>query len=972
MRHRGHEGTNAPTAASPDGKRVVSPTLVGRAEELERLTAAASCPPAVVVVDGEAGIGKTRLVSELVTRAEVGNRMVLTGRCHRIRESFPLGPVVDALGGIADVLPADLSPVTGALRPLLPELAERLPAAPAPLDDRGGERHRVFRGLVALLGALGPTVLVLEDMHWADEQTVDFVRYLLAEPPAELALVMTFRGEEVRPEVRALTAALPPGTTRADVVLHALDDKQTGALAAAIMGLDRVSDEFAAYLCERTSGLPFAIEELLALLRARGTLVRRRGGWARRALDELDVPSGIRDSILERVSRLSGEAREMVEAAAVLQVPVSAAVLTETAGRAELPAARALEEALESGVLAEHETGLGFRHLLAAQAVYEDMARPRRRELHARVATALQTRSPVPLGQVAHHLRFADRWDEWGVAAELAADHAIALGNDAEAVRLLEAVLRDAPLEPARAGAIAVKLVPAAIESLRARDVADLVATVLERDLPRDIRGELRFQLALLLHEIGDDIARARDLLTEAIADLEANPGLKAWAMVVLVIPVAPEITPAERKLWLGRALAVIPDIDDLPFRAFLLGKIAMVLAPIGDPAWRELLQRIDDQTGGVPRHRQEANAFWSIGTEVCYAGHHDVADRLLDAGLLAVADSESARLEFSLRCARVLLDYCCGQWEGLSEDIDAVTDEFAGHPRSSIDVDVVTASLALARGELDEAREQLSSVVDVVEQLGGYDLLPLPAAASIRLSLAQRDVDDALAVAERLFAAVESTGVWPPAARAVPAMTEALVTAGRIDRARALVDRFTAELRDIDAPLGPAVLPHAEGLLDAANGRYRSAVERLTTAARRYTELRCPYESAQAVERAADAAAAAGDDPGELVRTALSGYRNLGASWDAARAADTARRLGVTVPAHRRGGRQSYGDQLSPREREVAELAAAGRTNKEIAAELYLSVNTVARHITAAMRKLGVTSRVAIVHHLSDDDPSK
>src|SRR5690606_23185433 len=93
----------------------------------------------------------------------------------------------------------------------------------------------------------------------------------------------------------------------------------------------------------------------------------------------------------------------------------------------------------------------------------------------------LQPRPPVPLGQVAHHLRFADRWDEWGVAAELAADHATALGNDAEAVRLLEAVWRDAPWEPARAGAIAGKLVPAGIESLRARDGADLGGPVPER-----------------------------------------------------------------------------------------------------------------------------------------------------------------------------------------------------------------------------------------------------------------------------------------------------------------------------------------------------------------------------------------------------------------------------------------------------------------------------------------------------------
>ncbi|RIQ23130.1 response regulator transcription factor, partial [Jiangella rhizosphaerae] len=96
--------------------------------------------------------------------------------------------------------------------------------------------------------------------------------------------------------------------------------------------------------------------------------------------------------------------------------------------------------------------------------------------------------------------------------------------------------------------------------------------------------------------------------------------------------------------------------------------------------------------------------------------------------------------------------------------------------------------------------------------------------------------------------------------------------------------------------------------------------------------------------------------------------YRDLGAEWDAGRATSAARRHGLSVPARHRGGRRGYGSQLSPREREVAELAAKGRSNKEIAAELYLSVNTVARHITTAMRKLGVRSRAAIAHQLDQN----
>jgi predicted ATPase len=191
-------------------KRVVSPSLVGRSNELDLLVHALSDPPAVVVVEGEAGIGKTRLVAELSSRPELGGRRIVGGGCRHVREPFPLGPLIDALRGVGDNLAgADLSPLTGALRPLIPELANTLPIPPEPLEERLAQRHRVFRALVEILGSLGAAVLVLEDLHWADEQTIDFISYLLGDLPAKLAVVLTFRSEEAQPRVRALTARVP-------------------------------------------------------------------------------------------------------------------------------------------------------------------------------------------------------------------------------------------------------------------------------------------------------------------------------------------------------------------------------------------------------------------------------------------------------------------------------------------------------------------------------------------------------------------------------------------------------------------------------------------------------------------------------------------------------------------------------------------------------------------------------------------
>ncbi|HEY1918580.1 MAG TPA: AAA family ATPase [Streptosporangiaceae bacterium] len=150
---------------------MVSPTLVGRRDELAALASAVTQAPAVICIEGEAGVGKTRLVAELLHRPGLDRRqtvtrhLVLQGRCHQIRESFPLGPIVEAVHGTGDRLARlPLTPAAGALRPLLPELAAVLPPQPDPLDDPVGERHRVFRGL----GGLGQGIMNLPMTHRYD------------------------------------------------------------------------------------------------------------------------------------------------------------------------------------------------------------------------------------------------------------------------------------------------------------------------------------------------------------------------------------------------------------------------------------------------------------------------------------------------------------------------------------------------------------------------------------------------------------------------------------------------------------------------------------------------------------------------------------------------------------------------------------------------------------------------------------
>lgn len=954
--------------------RTVSPRLIGRTAELARALSALAQPPAVVVVEGEAGIGKTRLLAELRTRPELSGVRFVIGACRLIREPFPLGPVVEAVRGYADELVTEsLSPVAGALRPLLPELGDRLPARPEPLDDRLAERHRVFRGLVAILHALTPAVLAVEDLHWADEQTIDFLSYLLAEPPEWLALVLTFRTEDVAPDVRALTARLPEPVRHVHIALQPLDVAETGALGAAILGADGLSEEFAANLCERASGVPFAVEELLALLRARGMLVQRDRGWARRRLERLEVPAGIRDAVLARAARLSGPARTVLDAAAVLQNPVPLPVLLGTCPVPRDQALAGMAEALGSGLLVDRDSTVGFRHVLAAQAVYEQLLLPRRVELHARAAAAVQLLQPIPLGQVAHHLRHAGNHEEWAAAAERAAAQALELGHEDEAVRLLHDVLSQVRLSPDHRGRLAVTLASAGVGAGRPAEVLEPVSAALDESeqLPARMRGELRFWLAMLLHAEGSDPLRQHRLWAEAVGDLTERPDLRAWAMLNLAMPLAPGITMDEHLDWLRQARQVLPELGDRSLKAFFLGKTAMLLTLVGDPEWRHLTDRMEQVTRGAPRNRREVMAYHSVGMEASYAGHHDDAGRLLTAGLTGAARCGSPRPALYVRSAQVLLDYCTGAWHTLDGELPVLLDKLRDDWIYGNEVVLVAGCLELARGNFDAAHERLAGGIRESAPIDG-DLLPLRTGALIRLALARGEVEAAVETAERFLPRLEAKPMWPPAARALPPMVEAIIAAGRVADARGLVARFAEELRGRDAPLGPPALAHARGYLALAIKDSRSGAAQFLDAAQRYQALRCVYEAAQTQEQAARCLFDTGDPhAADALRAAVSAYADLGASGDLDRSAGLARANGVPLPARHRGGTRGYGARLTPREREVAALAATGLTNKDIADRLYVSRNTVKKHLAAAMRKLDASSRTGLTHRLVAGDSS-
>ncbi|WP_282690184.1 AAA family ATPase, partial [Streptomyces sp. CC216C] len=386
--------------------------LIGRSALLDDVCPELDRRPAVAVITGEAGAGKSRFVHELLRRTTSPDAVTLVARCQEAHTPFPFAPLVEALNRFRPgPLPADLPPVTGALHALLPDLAHRLPPAPPPLRDPRAEHHRVLRALNAYTAALGKAVLVVEDLQWADASTCAFLRTVVADPPPRLGLVLTARSHTAPHTDAEASDGLPfPLRTPTHVTvierhLAPLSAAETGALAAGLLGVQAVPEEFADRLHRWTGGLPYVVAEVMR-------------GWPGSTecpdgvVGEPPLPASVRRVVVERLRGLPLEARQVVAAAAVLGEPAPVELLRSVAGLGEPETRRALAAALREGVLhgSLRDGGYAFPYGLARRAAYEAVAEPERCVLHLRAARSLARHtSPYPLAGMAGHYRRAGR-----------------------------------------------------------------------------------------------------------------------------------------------------------------------------------------------------------------------------------------------------------------------------------------------------------------------------------------------------------------------------------------------------------------------------------------------------------------------------------------------------------------------------------------------------------------------------------
>ncbi|WP_198663505.1 helix-turn-helix transcriptional regulator [Jiangella endophytica] len=952
--------------------------LIGRESVLAWANDALSTQRAMVLIEGEPGIGKSRLVVEMVRSESVARRGLLVVTCPPLREPFPLGPVVDALRRHGDrVRAAELTALGGALRPLFPEWSEFLPPSPEHLDDPKETRHRLLRAITELVERLGIEIVVVEDAHWADNATLEWLISVTSGQGHGPSTVITYRPNDVPPQsvLRVLTSRPRPGMKFRRERLEPLDVEQTRRMVGAMLGSGEVSEEFAAFLRDHTDGIPLAIEECVRLLRDRNDIVWHGGHWIRRVLDDLDVPPTVRDSVLERAARLPPPARLVLEAAAVLAEPVDESMLSAVAGLTEAEADAGIAAALASGILQVQRPGqYVFRHALDAQAIGEAIAAPQWRRMHVRAAEVLRRADPPPVVRLARHCREAGDDDAWCRYVEASAGLLLESGQDRMAlVTLLELLtsIEHPPDRRVRLARLLGETWPVARDAQG--EFAGQVVAVLRTALasggcePAD-RGELRLVLGDVLWILDRD-QEAFEEWQAAVPDLTDRPGLAVKAMANLALPMHPDWPIGRHLQWLDRSTELARTLGPEPARSVPRLRETVLLLVGEEAGWEQEEVTVDATTSRAEQGAIASGLLNVVMTSLHWGRYVESHERLAQASRFV--DATGYRRLATQACSLQLqLDWHRGRWDGLLTATEELVDADVRRDPTLVRVQLVAALLHLAAGNRTASETLLDALAEQNARSGTIypDNMVAPAALA-RIRLADESPDGALALTAPVMDAVGRKGVWLWAADVAPVHVEALIAIGRTTQAEDLVSRYAGGLVGRDAPAPAASFLVCAGLMARAHGDHDRAAGLFDDAARRWAQLPRPYDGLLARERQGLSLMDAGrpDEGVAGLTQAERQLRELGARWDADRIARVLRRHGVGVSRAWKGGPHGYGDALTPREKDVLTLVAQGMTNREAAQALFLSPKTVGIHLGTAMRKLGVNTRTGAAMAAND-----
>ncbi|HKF82533.1 MAG TPA: AAA family ATPase [Solirubrobacterales bacterium] len=940
--------------------------LIGRADELAQLNEAAERARqghgSIVLLAGEAGVGKSTLAAE----AAAGFDQALWGSASA-GATISYGPIVAALRSRLRVDPdalAECGPLLPHLALLLPELGE------AAAESERATIFEAVRCALAHLGDAAPAVVVLDDLQWSDETTLELLAALApALEQLPVLVIAAYRSDGLPREhrLRWLRNELRRDGQLNELSLEALDRPAVGELLRELLP-EAPSPALARTIHDRTMGSPFFIEELVGALNARNALRSGRRGLELAERDEVPVPDSIREAVLVGISDLSPEAHEAAEAAAVIgqQVDIDlAAEVAPPAGLAELVAV---------GLLVERGPGAAsFRHALAQEALYAEVPWIRRRDLHRGLAESLEASGGGSL-EIAIHWRGA--------------------GNDARAREALLAAAQaseavHAHRDAMRAAREALELWPEdESEDLRAETLrrygrcAELVgelgeATKAWRELAAGCeRGGNRLEYAeaqrrlAAVYELGGEREQAfaaRRLAAEAFAEAErpAEAALERLAMADhhrRGARYAEAIDLARLAAAEARAAGRV-DLD-----ARVLGLQGVVEAKGGD--FDQGLESVRNGLALALEHdlTPVAAELYQRLSLVLYDGaDYRQAEEALDTALDLCRTDGDAGTEVACVTCLVYVLRERGEWSRAAE----LGRELIESDTAVWVAEGLVGAIHAFEGKYGAARRMLSASRAVSSSVGHYNMYVDSTTSLAIVAAAEGLEDEAASRCRELLARWEESEDHHYAVWGIRWATSWFAQRGRRKDAQlcaAALGQMAAEGGHDDAV---AALAQAVGELALLEGDAATAAENLSRAVELQRNLATPHERAQVELRAGVTLAAAGEREEALERLS-DAYRcaaKLGARPLAASAAKEVAALGESV-AQRLGSRAAAaadGVQLTRRELEVLRHVAVGRTNREIAQELFISQRTVDMHVRNLLGKLDCRSRVEASHRAGE-----
>jgi DNA-binding CsgD family transcriptional regulator len=946
--------------------------FIGRQSELAALEAlvdgALAGQGGFALIGGDAGMGKTRLCRELKLSAAARGVRVIEGRSSPAEASSPYGPFMDALRfriarGERDAAAEVMAPVLAHVAPLVAGLAAQprtvAAATAAPFEP-------IWRVLERLAG-LGPTLLVIEDVHWADATSHDLLLYLsrrLGGLP--LVLVATYRTDEVAPghSVYRLATSLARERTAVRVQLEPMSSAETARLLRSMLAAEP-HDALVAAVQRRAEGNPFYVEELVGVLLA----ATDAADITAEAVSRLAAPTTLQEVVWERLALLEEDAREALIVAAIAGRRFRFDVLARALDWDEERLLPAMESLVASRLLAEVGADMDetyeFRHSLVQEVLYGTVIGRRRRVWHRRVAEALESVASsiaLPHSTLAHHFRQA------GDIAR-ARDHAVHAADDAarlcawkDAEALYESALdacERSDADPALQAYILERMAEVAWWQNRIAVQSQYLDEAIGiRRATGDARGVARLlhRRAVLDADQRGSEPRAIAALEEALALVEVDAPERALIANELgrLRMQAGAFDEATRQFT--EALAVSGSKGECGEDAYSLAMLGLLAVQRGEcAAGTQRLELARSLLEEEPHAIEREAAVFLAGIRAFDACRDHRRGAEWVAAAMAYARQHHATADHAVFSAyRAAIQRRAGSWDSAVQEASAAVQALRAAGRAELREALrILGDLERGRGHLDAAAIAYGEAT----RLGDADAavgLALVHAAERNWEVAARKLEELVDVrpdGDRLFRL-----------RVLPILVEAYAESGDGARAAEAHARLRTLLSDCDYPPGAAVLAQGEAWLHGLRGGVDAAADCMRRAVAAWAALDLPFEEARTTLLLGEhfARNGRGAEAVEAVQHATRALETMGAALEVARAHALLRSLGLRVRRRPTKSPTVGGplEQLTPRELDVLAELARGSTNKRIARTLSMSPRTVGNHVSSILAKLGCATR--------------